>query len=909
MNFGLIAMRSQKSGVAEQHDLGHCCANMLQVLIERLDIDLTAIQRAESIFTECLHLSVERADTRLQISLLDLMRLVFAKRQHEDRLNLSKNLGTSGKGYQNDDDLKDKQLDAFDKNGPSTTSAAPKNNLLDCVIFALTSSASQPALTNWVQFLDFVLPYYASSLFQILLPLTDAIRTAIESTFEQLRKTFEQPFQTSGFAGEPIQAINALYNAFELVLARSHDHITHQEAKKLRLPEPSHGYFGNMVSGFFPGETQHMKPVTANDRLTVLLCFRDAVRISFRIWAWENTSRARLPQDVAISTTFTYTSVRLRNRTLKALENLFAAEPLECLEVLNEIWKGGGSSTVGVLKMLKTLGATRPKHAMPAIFNALYSRTSPASLDAFRTSTLTADLSEVELAAFLVAYTRSMDDDALDEVWTDCMTFAKDILANPMPQRQILPLLIEFIAILGDKIHNTNFGEQRRMAKDIGVRFYCWYQDLHSFDVQDLFVRLLAATFTIKPISFPQDDADTVGSRAALIGTEAGANESLAATTDVVTILSSVLPGMVKTLIDADRISTAASTISTQIMGPAFHWKAFPHNINSSFLSILHTMSRVTETSKLWKRDVMEAFNEPKFFSTRSLFLIRDGWMPLLRHLTLVDKDRMAEMLSRLTAPTSAGIMFGVGASSARLEADRKTQVTLRRIAFLILAADDDAFVPNMKLMQDKTVELLGATAASSPSSNTRAELYMVFRALALKNAPVHLTSFWPIINAELREVLASMAQIASREVYNITSILQAAKLLDTLLILGIDDFQVCEWLYITDTVEAVYRPPKWRPVALIDELLDILDHQNDPTTGGATPLTSGVSDKGTKPLLRWDHTHQVPREQLLDHVLTPFMRNLSINAFESTYRMEKPDTKACLEELLKDLFDDTTLV
>ena len=62
-----------------------------------------------------------------------------------------------------------------------------------------------------------------------------------------------------------------------------------------------------------------------------------------------------------------------------------------------------------------------------------------------------------------------MEDDALDEIWTDCMTFLKDVLGNPLPHRQTLPLLLEFTAILGEKIDNTNFGEQRKMRRDIGV--------------------------------------------------------------------------------------------------------------------------------------------------------------------------------------------------------------------------------------------------------------------------------------------------------------------------------------------------------------------------------------------------------------------------------------------------------
>jgi hypothetical protein len=82
---------------------------------------------------------------------------------------------------------------------------------------------------------------------------------------------------------------------------------------------------------------------------------------------------------------------------------------------------------------------------------------------------LTSSLNDTDLVIFLVEYARSLEDDAMDEIWADCMTFLKDLLANPFPHRQTLPSLLEFAAILGEKVDNTNFGEQRRMRRELGV--------------------------------------------------------------------------------------------------------------------------------------------------------------------------------------------------------------------------------------------------------------------------------------------------------------------------------------------------------------------------------------------------------------------------------------------------------
>lgn len=376
---------------------------------------------------------------------------------------------------------------------------------------------------------------------------------------------------------------------------------------------------------------------------------------------------------------------------------------------------------------------------------------------------------------------------------------------------------------------------------------------------------------------------------------------------DVVTIVASILPNISKILVDADRITAATVTISTHIIVPTLRWKTFPRNVTSGTLEILKIMSRIPEASKTWRKDVADAFNDPRFFSTGSLDIVRDGWMPVVRQWVLLDKDRLPDLLSRLTAPASAGIMFGVGASSARLEADRKTQLNLRKVAFLILSADHDAFIVNFNGLQEKLVDLMTATAASSPSSTTRAEVYMVLRALVLKITPVHLATLWPAISTELYGVLSSLSLTEVYEGLSISCVLQAAKLLDTLLLIAPDDFQLREWLFVTDTIDAVYRPSGWKPVALVDGLAEELDTKAGAPQSASTPFAN--AQQGRRPLLTWDAIHDMPKEKVIDQVLRPFLRQLSINTFESMYRMEAADHKSCLDDLLQDLFDEATLV
>lgn len=168
-------------------------------------------------------------------------------------------------------------------------------------------------------------------------------------------------------------------------------------------------------------------------------------------------------------------------------------------------------------------------------------------------------------------------------------------------------------------------------------------------------MRILAATFTTKPLGFASDHSPVVSAEKTSSDLQPPDFRKPLLSDDVIAIIASLLPNLSKILIDSDRITAATLTISTQVLGPTFRWKSYPLNVTQSTLDILHSMARIPEASKTWRRDVAEAFNDPKFFCSHSLNLAERGWMPVLRQWALLDKDRMPELLARISMPTSAG--------------------------------------------------------------------------------------------------------------------------------------------------------------------------------------------------------------------------------------------------------------
>lgn len=368
------------------------------------------------------------------------------------------------------------------------------------------------------------------------------------------------------------------------------------------------------------------------------------------------------------------------------------------------------------------------------------------------------------------------------------------------------------------------------------------------------------------------------------------------------------MPSFITTLGDLDRISTAISAVSTNVVGPLIRSRLFPNNLNRNVMVLFQQMVKVPSASKIWKKDIADAFNDPRFFGFQ-VNLIKQSWMDLLRQWVLADKDRLAELLVRLPPPSAAGIMFGVGASAARLEADRKAQLNLRRIAVLLLSASTDYFVGELPALLQKLEDLLAATSSSSPSSATRAEIFMVLRALALKTSPSTMAPFWPLVNAELQEALAAVPQGSQSEVSSPYSLLQACKLLDLLLVIAPDDFQLLEWLFVTDTIDAVYPPDRWEPVALADEVSQSFGPHNVLSPTVSNEQVEPVARSGLKrPWLISDRIRETAKDEIVERVLRPFFGRLSIYVFESTYGMESADLEICRDDLLVDLFNEATM-
>lgn len=313
---------------------------------------------------------------------------------------------------------------------------------------------------------------------------------------------------------------------------------------------------------------------------------------------------------------------------------------------------------------------------------------------------------------------------------------------------------------------------------------------------------------------------------------------------------------------------------------------------------------------------MLDAFNNPRILDS-AVTLMEQSWFPVLQQWSQGDKERVHDLLTRLTPPSSAGIMFGVGAAAARLKADGETQFIIRRLCLLLLASPMDSYAAHMQLIGEKLVELFQASMSSSPSSTIKAELFMLCRALLLSTSPVNVAPLWPIINDQLQAALATLAPQDTRQVgFTNLSLLQAGKLLDLLVSLSPDEFQLYEWLYVTDTTDAVYHPPGWSPTALADQLAEHLGLEaGEDASPAPNPTAPGSPASQARKLFGANLTYDkedikaMAPEDFAKTIMRPFLSQLSINAYESTYGLEGPDPQLYRRSLLEDIMDSNTLV
>jgi len=225
--------------------------------------------------------------------------------------------------------------------------------------------------------------------------------------------------------------------------------------------------------------------------------------------------------------------------------------------------------------------------------------------------------------------------------------------------------------------------------------------------------------------------------------------------------------------------------------------------------------------------------------------------------------------------------------------------LNLRRLSYVVFTGEKNHFLTQLPTIQEKLVDIF----RSVPSPVVQCEVFLCIRVLLCRLAPHNLTSFWPVVLTEMYRIFEqTMTNPPADGSEDLQLILAACKCLDTLLVLQTEEFQIHQWIFITDTVDAVYRPDDWLPQAMMDQLAEIAGTLlAGDSNGNHVESTTTLQDQRAmrRPLLA--SLRQI--ESLRD--LMPFFSNVSISSYESVYASGgNIDWQAVERSIMDDMFD-----
>ena len=220
----------------------------------------------------------------------------------------------------------------------------------------------------------------------------------------------------------------------------------------------------------------------------------------------------------------------------------------------------------------------------------------------------------------------------------------------------------------------------------------------------------------------------------------------------------------------------------------------------------------------------------------------------------------------------------------------------IKQLTYTILVQPHDYFANKINQVFDKVNQLLSLSTCPAP---IRIEVTTLLRAVALKISDVHLTSHWAMIIHELRLIFTlishppkSTKELTSIPPQTLQLILFASKLLDELLIVNPDGFNLNSWLFISVDFE--------NKSTQTNLIIDSISKNNDFTflKNDAIKLNHGdlMDETSLSPLL------EGVRHISLITQLRLFFDSLSMIHYERTYSLKLVNLKTCQDDIVHDL-------
>ncbi|TFY67972.1 hypothetical protein EVG20_g3733 [Dentipellis fragilis] len=844
--------------------------DLLQAIVSRGEVDLMALESIEAAVIGKLYFSVHSKRLDLQNKLLHLLHSVISATTALQDVRLQR----TPKAIPMDGPERPGSRAEAQETGPAY-SVNPL--LIQTLIDGIAIPSNHNVLQHWLDFVLMTIPQFQQTLHMVLSPLCDCVGKQLRLGLTDIRRASvndrnDEDLQSVTTDSDFIMLLNALERLVLLSLSSSDIDSMEEDgtpAEKPTAPETS-GLFGIMTNVFSSDATPNAPEEQLTSRSPSYRTLHEAVRVLFSIWTtmtWSE-SQAWTPSYESLSMIFSKARVRCR----RVFEHFFRVQSSEVLESIIDCWnKENAPLTAFELVDALTSSAQNVVHM---VCESISSRMLGFS-DKSRRHAINPNVSDAVLFNFLEQYLQQLEGPLALQVWGRFLQLAKEVVSTTKDYKaQVFPVL-RCMSVLADKLTQTTAMEDRRVRKEL----------------QDTYGKLLDAAVLQSSRGADQNSWIRRSARESLVpngrdsplqrtpsdlkldekmnASSASLNDATPAKTSDLAehisqfIAKSVLPSLRKYLMDNDKVNTACANIVYYIVNPSTKSKSRPLDIDPVVLDILREMSHISAAIKSWRNPVLDILNDNRFFNGPPQG--GSDFQPIARSLIDTDKSAFSELLSKVYTAASANIFTN------REYENLLRSLNLRRMSYLLYCGEKNQFLTSLPTIQEKLVEVL----RNAPAPIVQAEVYF----------------FWPVILNEMYRLFDSMTTtLPSDGSEDLPLVLAACKLLDLLLVLQTEEFQVHQWIFVTDTVDAIYRPDDWLPEALLDQLaevagrLPVSETISSTSTGIPFPLSAITpSAPNFRPMRRPTLNGLRQIDSIRD--LLSFFSSVSILSYESVYK------------------------
>ncbi|CAG8542048.1 7991_t:CDS:10 [Funneliformis mosseae] len=787
-----------------------------------------------------------------------------------------------------DTDTKNENLDV----------ARSSRSLIKVLLDALSINSNRPLLQQWMDFILASLPYFRHSFNSILVPLIQRlceqlsrwktemhnhyVFMADDDTSDSLKYS-----KKSGDLSMSERDIITLLGGFEkIVMFCLKDGGLVNEADNSstgsKAYESSLGLsgFGNL----FSIDTSHTEQTSSEQKprdYILYVVFPNIVTIIIDIWTiFKDVHSSNRPHRVGTDPfliTLSHTRDRTQRRIMKLLDKLHKHAHAELIEAFVELWYIENPNSISsqemlnkcaesiVIDVMKVIPGLSPQKVIVTMLNSARGRSQVVQNSRIKKlGSKVNKISDIIILRFLEVFCDSLAvNQPLIEVWPQCLAYIKDYIAQASSYKYLFPALLKFMHKLSDKLCSTAYFEDKKVRRDMHDTYqrildYCILISGRSFDQGIWLRRSVAIDGEVESIEVNDErDSDLV-----------------------------VVPNIKRLLIDQDRIVSLLTNMMYYIIGPVL--KNRPSTgIPNVILNLICEMSKLPFAYRVWRKELWDVFIDNKFFNMTPGAAKK--WRVIMQTIMTSEKERFPELLGRLsTSPANALFV-------SKEQESLNRALNLRRFSFVIYCGNMDQYLQYLPPIQEKLVELFKLGL----SELVHAEIYLTLRILMCRISNQHLSNFWPVILTELVRLFGMFLQKEpieqQSEVANV--FLAACKFLDLLFVLQTNDFQVYEWMFISDTINVINHALEWSPYALMDKLADHLSGQQQDLSKlhldniasqvrAESPLSRALTfsnGDSKRPMLTLKSITSIRQLEF-------FVRNVSLYVYKSIYTLAKPD-------------------